>query len=47
MTPEGLIVREIVDGLSFPELQQKTEAPLKLANDWCPLAAKIARPPTH
>jgi 3-oxoadipate CoA-transferase beta subunit len=42
VTPEGLIVREIVDGLSFEDLQQKTEAPLKLANDWCPLVAKPA-----
>jgi 3-oxoadipate CoA-transferase, beta subunit len=42
VTPEGLIVREIVDGLSFDELQQKTEAPLKLANAWCPLVAKPA-----
>jgi 3-oxoadipate CoA-transferase, beta subunit len=42
VTPEGLIVREIVGGLSFEELQQKTEAPLKLANDWCPLVAKPA-----
>jgi 3-oxoadipate CoA-transferase, beta subunit len=42
VTPEGLIVREIVDGLSFDELQQKTDAPLKLANDWGPLVAKPA-----
>jgi 3-oxoadipate CoA-transferase beta subunit len=42
VTPEGLIAREIVDGLSFEELQQKTEAPLKLANDWCPLVATLA-----
>jgi len=40
--PEGLIVREIIDGLSFEELQRKTEAPLKLANDWGPLAARAA-----
>ena len=42
VTPEGLIVREIIEGLSFEELQQKTEAPLKLANDWGPLVAKSA-----
>ena len=42
VTPEGLIAREIVDGLSFEELQQKSEAPLKLANDWCPLVATLA-----
>jgi len=42
VTPEGLIVREIIEGLSFEELQQKTEAPLKLANDWGPLVAKAA-----
>jgi 3-oxoadipate CoA-transferase beta subunit len=42
VTPEGLIVREIVEGLSFEELQQKTEAPLKLANDWRPLVSQLA-----
>ena len=47
VTPEGLIAREIVDGMSFEELQQKTEAPLTLANDWCPLVAKPATPPAH
>jgi hypothetical protein len=35
-------VREIAEGLSFDELQQKTEAPLTLANNWGPLAAKPA-----
>jgi 3-oxoadipate CoA-transferase beta subunit len=47
VTPEGLIVREIVEGLSFEDLRQKTEAPLKLANDWCPLVAAPTRPPAH
>jgi 3-oxoadipate CoA-transferase beta subunit len=42
VTPEGLMVREIVEGLSFEELEKKTEAPLKLANGWCPLVAKPA-----
>src|ERR1700730_13070934 len=30
VTPEGLLVREMVEGLSFDEVQQKTEAALKL-----------------
>jgi 3-oxoadipate CoA-transferase beta subunit len=47
VTPEGLTVREIVGGLSFEELQQKTEAPLKLANDWSPLVPKLASAPAH
>ena len=42
VTPEGLMAREIIEGLSFEELQQKTEAPLTLANDWGPLVAKSA-----
>ncbi|TCP09396.1 3-oxoadipate CoA-transferase beta subunit [Crenobacter luteus] len=35
VTPEGLVVREMVEGLSFDELQKITPVPLKLA----PLAA--------
>jgi 3-oxoadipate CoA-transferase beta subunit len=42
VTPEGLIVREIVEGFSFDELQQKTGARLTLANDWAPLVPKLA-----
>jgi len=47
VTPEGLIVREIVEGLSFDELQQKTGARLTLANDWAPLVPKLASTATH
>jgi 3-oxoadipate CoA-transferase beta subunit len=39
VTEEGLIVREIVEGLDLPRLQEMTEARLTLANDWRPLAA--------
>ena len=31
---DGLVVREIVGGLDFIELTQKTGAPLRLADDW-------------
>ncbi|MCB1741786.1 MAG: 3-oxoadipate CoA-transferase, partial [Gammaproteobacteria bacterium] len=34
VTDDGLIVREMVDGLDFEELQSKTGARLRLANDW-------------
>jgi 3-oxoadipate CoA-transferase beta subunit len=47
VTPEGLIVREIVEGLSFEALQKMTEAPLKLANDWGPLVPKVASVAAH
>ena len=39
VTPEGLVVREMVEGMSLPTLQESTEPPLILANDWRPLAA--------
>ena len=39
VTPEGLLVREMVPGLEFEELQKKTGARLRLANDWRPIAA--------
>ena len=42
VTPEGLLVRKIVDGLSLAQLQALTEPPLSLANDWRPLAAPEA-----
>ncbi len=35
---DGLVVREMVEGLDFAELQQKTAAKLRLANDWRTLA---------
>ena len=34
VTDDGLIVREMVQGLEFDELQRKTGARLRLANDW-------------
>jgi 3-oxoadipate CoA-transferase beta subunit len=35
VTADGLQVREIVEGVSFAELQAVTGAPLVLADDWC------------
>ena len=34
VTHDGLVVREMVPGLEFSELQKKTGAALRLANDW-------------
>ncbi|HTP84834.1 MAG TPA: 3-oxoacid CoA-transferase subunit B [Alphaproteobacteria bacterium] len=34
VTHDGLVVREMVPGLEFDELQKKTGAALRLANDW-------------
>jgi 3-oxoadipate CoA-transferase, beta subunit len=39
VTEDGLVVREMVEGLDLPRLQNMTEARLRLANDWRPLAA--------
>jgi 3-oxoadipate CoA-transferase, beta subunit len=39
VTPDGLVVREIVPELDFSQLQDKTEAKLTLANDWRKLEA--------
>ena len=39
MTGEGLVVRELIGGLEFDELRGLTGAPLRLADDWQPLAA--------
>ncbi len=39
VTPDGLVVREIVPELDFSQLQDKTEARLTLANDWRKLEA--------
>jgi 3-oxoadipate CoA-transferase, beta subunit len=39
VTPDGLVAREIVGGLDFAALQDKTEARLTLANDWRVLEA--------
>jgi 3-oxoadipate CoA-transferase, beta subunit len=38
VTAEGLLVREMVEGMSLERLQALTEPPLGLANDWRPLA---------
>ena len=37
--PEGITIREMVDGLDLAELQAKTEPSLRLAEDWKLLAA--------
>ena len=34
ITPEGVVVRELIEGLDLPQLQELTEAKLTLANDW-------------
>ncbi|MDE2228264.1 MAG: 3-oxoacid CoA-transferase subunit B [Alphaproteobacteria bacterium] len=39
VTKDGLLVREMVDGLDLAVLQKLTEPPLTLANDWKKLAA--------
>lgn len=38
VTSDGLIVREMVEGLAFDDLQRQTGAKLTLANDWCTLS---------
>lgn len=39
VTEEGLLVREMLPGMTLGDLQAATEPPLKLANDWRPLDA--------
>ena len=39
VTPDGLVAREIVQGLDCAGLQERTEAKLTLANDWRVLEA--------
>ena len=39
VSSEGLVVRELIGDMEFDELQGLTGAPLRLANDWRPLAA--------
>ncbi|HUB97658.1 MAG TPA: 3-oxoacid CoA-transferase subunit B [Stellaceae bacterium] len=39
ITADGVVVRELVDGLDLPELQALTEPKLTLANDWRRLIA--------
>ena len=41
VSADGLVAREIVDGLEFPELARRTGAPLQLANDW----RRVTAPP--
>jgi 3-oxoadipate CoA-transferase beta subunit len=36
---DGLTVREMVEGLDFPDLARQTGAPIRLANDWRRVAA--------
>ena len=38
VTNDGLLVREMVAGLEFEELQRRTGARLRLANDWRPIS---------
>lgn len=42
VTTDGLIAREMVPGLDFAGLQERTEATLALANDWRVLEAPVA-----
>jgi 3-oxoadipate CoA-transferase, beta subunit len=39
ITPDGVVVREMVEGLDLRGLQERTEAKLTLANDWKRLEA--------
>ena len=39
VTGEGLVVRELIGDMEFDELRGLTGAPLRLADDWRPLAA--------
>ena len=39
VTAEGLVVRELIGDMEFDELRGLTGAPLRLADDWRPLAA--------
>jgi 3-oxoadipate CoA-transferase, beta subunit len=39
VTPKGIVVREMVEGLDLAGLQERTEAPLTLTNDWKRLTA--------
>jgi 3-oxoadipate CoA-transferase, beta subunit len=42
VAPEGLLVREMVEGMALDRLQALTEPPLTLANDWRPLVCPPA-----
>jgi len=41
VTKDGLVVREMVEGLDLAGLQKLTEPKLTLANDWKKLAAPV------
>ena len=42
VTPDGMVVREMVEGMSLDQLQALTEPTLRLANDWQKLAPPMA-----
>jgi len=44
VTPQGLVVREMVPGLDLARLQSLTEPPLQLAPDWKELSAPAITP---
>ena len=44
VTPDGLIAREMVEGMEFDELESRTGAPIRLANDWKTLTAPDGLP---
>jgi acyl CoA:acetate/3-ketoacid CoA transferase beta subunit len=44
-TDDGMVVREMAEGLEFEELQARTGAELRLANDWQTLTAPDIAPP--
>ena len=39
VTRDGFVVREYLDGIGFDELERRTGAPIRLANDWRHLTA--------
>ncbi len=41
VTPDGIVVREMVEGLDLDALQKLTEPKLSLANDWKKLTAPV------
>ena len=42
VTPDGLVVREMIEGINLVGLQNLTQAEIRLAKDWCPLTATAA-----
>jgi len=41
VTSQGFVIREMVEGLTLDELQEKTGAPVRLANDWRRIATPV------